>query len=98
MTKEALAGFFGLGFSQKPPESSGRPRIGYKGHGTKIYYLAKEVWVATRMADGPLLLAHVPEARKKITQTELPEPSLWVGAEAEEKARALRLKSVQQAS
>lgn len=91
MSETALAGFFGLGFSEKPSAAAARPPIGYKGHGTKIYYLAKELWVATRKEGGPLLLAHVPQAREKITQTALPEPSFLEGPAAEEKARALQV-------
>lgn len=92
MTEQTLIGFFGLGFSQKPPGAAQiRPPIGYKGHGTKIYYLARELWVATRVKDGSLLLAHVARARERIMQTELPQPKLLEGAEAERQAAAIRL-------
>src|SRR5690242_9725611 len=37
MSEETLACFFGLGHSVKP-SIPGRPTIGFKGHGTKIYY------------------------------------------------------------
>lgn len=85
MDTAGLSAFFGLGISQK---SGVRPAIGHKGHGTKVYYLAREVWVATRRKGGDLFVAHVPEARARVHQTQLPQPRVWMGAEAEALASA----------
>lgn len=48
MTVDRLAAFWGIGASSKV---DGRPRIGYKGHGTKLYFDCEQLSCATN-ADG----------------------------------------------
>ena len=83
MDETGLKRFFGLGFSHKPPTLiPNRPTIGLKGHGTKIYYQAQEIWVATLQDSGELIVAHVEEARVSVESQQLPLPVVWGGEEA----------------
>jgi hypothetical protein len=90
MNTTGLEGFFGLGFTTKP-RVPGRTPIGVKGHGTKIYYQANEIWIATRSTGGPLLVACVENARRDVLNATLPKPTSWEGKDAEEWARAQEL-------
>jgi hypothetical protein len=81
MDEENLKSFFGLGFSDKPT-IPGRPAIGFKGHGTKIYYQSQEIWVATLRDAGDLIVAHVGDARVAVFNQQLPSPEIWVGEAA----------------
>lgn len=82
MDEAGLQRFFGLGLSTKSP-TAGRRAVGFKGHGTKVYYSAREMWVATRVANGVPLVASVETARKDVMAGRLPEPVLWIGEDAE---------------
>lgn len=86
MDREKLDHFFSLGFSDKETPPDRRP-IGFKGHGTKIYYQAREVFVLTKWSGGDLLLAHLPDARIRVYNKELPAPAIYFAADAEENAR-----------
>ena len=90
MDHEILRAFFGLGVSRKPPLVD-RPPIGFKGHGTKLYYRANEIWVATRSKGAPLLLAHVPHARQSIRSGQKPDITLLTDPEASQRLRELDL-------
>jgi Histidine kinase-, DNA gyrase B-, and HSP90-like ATPase len=91
MSRENLEGFFGLGVSHKP-RLPDRPPIGFKGHGTKLYYRARDIYVLTRRADGPTLLAVVENAREQVLRAQdLPAVELWEGEAAEQHARAIGL-------
>lgn len=48
MTKAQLEAFWGVSSSVKPP---GGNAIGYKGHGTKLYFAARRLSVASRRVD-----------------------------------------------
>ncbi|MBI3269278.1 MAG: ATP-binding protein [Planctomycetes bacterium] len=48
MTDRGLAAFWGIGAIEKP---AGVKTIGYKGHGTKLYFGSRRLSVATRTAD-----------------------------------------------
>ncbi len=82
MDQEGLVRFFGLGHSHKP-KIHGRRKIGYKGHGTKIFYQAADLFVATRVQGGELLLAVLEQARNAIHSKTLPLPQMYRGQEAE---------------
>jgi hypothetical protein len=82
MTEDVIKNLFGLGHSQKETLPDRIP-IGYKGHGTKIYYQASEVFVMTRRNGGDLLMAHLASARKDIFQEVVPKPTLLKGNEAQ---------------
>ncbi|WP_437725905.1 ATP-binding protein [Sorangium sp. So ce861] len=86
MDERLLKSFFSLGFSEKEPVP-GRPSIGFKGHGTKIYYQAQDVLVLTRRKGGQFLLAHLPDARTRVYKQEVPQPTLLTGQEAQSRAR-----------
>lgn len=90
MSEQSLAGFFGLGHSDKPAILSRQP-IGFKGHGTKIYYQAQDLFVQTRTNDGQLYLAVFQNSRKTILAKHAPEPRLFMGEEAEAEIRINRL-------
>jgi hypothetical protein len=90
MSEETLACFFGLGHSVKP-SIPGRPTIGFKGHGTKIYYQAQDVYVATRVDGGLLNLAIVRNARRDIHSKRTPTPEYFSGEEADAVARSEKL-------
>ncbi len=90
MSREKLEHFFSLGFSDKETPPDRRP-IGFKGHGTKIYYQAREIFVLTKRGDGDLILAHLPDARVRVYNKELPAPAIYSAAGAEEKAREYNL-------
>ncbi len=90
MDKSQLEGFFGLGHSKKE-KFTDRKEIGYKGHGTKIYYQAQETWVLTNRNGGEVLLAHLPSARSQIYNNETPRPTVYVGDEARAKAQEATL-------
>lgn len=91
MSQEHLEGFFGLGVSHKP-RLPDRPPIGFKGHGTKLYYRARDIYVLTRRIDGPTLLAMVENAREQVLRAQaLPDVQLLEGEAAEEKAKTLGL-------
>ena len=81
MTEETLAAFFGLGLSEKP-EVRDRRIIGFKGHGTKIYYQAQELSIATRGQNSHLLCAEVKQARESVYKRSAPKPQLYEGDEA----------------
>ena len=76
MSMEMLEKFFSLGFTEKP-ELPGRPSIGFKGHGTKIYYQSQAIWIATRQANGEFIVAHVEDARESVFSQKLPVPRVW---------------------
>ncbi|MEJ7637453.1 MAG: ATP-binding protein [Singulisphaera sp.] len=81
MDEDKLKNFFGLGFSDKHP-IPGRPAIGFKGHGTKIYYQSQEIWVTTLRDGGEMIVSHVEEARIAVFNQQLPTPTVWSGEEA----------------
>jgi len=81
MDEGTLKAFFGLGMSDEP-EIKGREKIGFKGHGTKTFYSARNIWVATRRG-GALTFAIVENARKQLLKAAKPEPFLFSGADAE---------------
>jgi len=82
MHEAALTSFFGLGFTEKPilPD---RPTIGFKGHGTKIYYQSQEITVVTCRKGNPPLVAKLTEARTAVNRKDVPQPKIWSGREAE---------------
>lgn len=45
MNERQLAAFWGVGASEKP---AAQQSIGYKGHGTKLYFDCRRLSVATR--------------------------------------------------
>ena len=90
MNENVLAKFFGLGFSDKP-SIPGRRLIGFKGHGTKIYYQSQDLFVASKTLDGPLVVAVLRNARTKINQKQIPDPEYFIGPEAENAAKANHL-------
>lgn len=90
MDRAGLECFFGLGFNRKP-QIPGRPPIGAKGHGTKIYYNAIEIWVATRQRGGELLVTHAERVREQVLSCKLPALQVWEGDEARRQAEAVRL-------
>lgn len=90
MDRARLAGFFSLGVSQKPRVAN-RPPVGFKGHGTKIYYRALHVWVATRTSNGPLLVAGADSIRETVNRAHEPVPRVWEGPAAEAKAAEVGL-------
>jgi hypothetical protein len=81
MTAETLEAFFGLGLSEKPKVAD-RRLIGFKGHGTKIYYQAQELYVASRGQDTPLVCAGVKRARESVYSRVAPRPQVYEGEEA----------------
>lgn len=83
MNEDELTKLFGLGHSTKDSKRTDRQSIGYKGHGTKIFYQAASVCIATKTEDGELLLAYLDDARKKINKEELPMPTLLKNQEAQ---------------
>ncbi|RLC08833.1 MAG: hypothetical protein DRI57_23285 [Deltaproteobacteria bacterium] len=86
MDREGLECFFGLGFHQSF-DCSDRNKIGFKGHGAKIYYQAAEFFVLTKKKEGDLLLAHLPQSRRNLTSKKIPCLHLYEGQDAEEKAQ-----------
>ncbi|WP_428264156.1 ATP-binding protein [Haliangium sp.] len=90
MDRETLGYFFGLGFNRKPTIPD-RPPIGAKGHGTKIYYNATELWVATRTKDGPLLVTHADQVRVQVSNGKLPELHVRQGDDAHAYAESHQL-------
>lgn len=92
MDMDRLQGFFSLGMTAKP-KITNRAAIGFKGHGTKIYYRALDVWVATRTAEGELLVAAAQNVREMVNRAETPRPEVWRGAEAQECAEANGLRA-----
>ncbi|MBI1901408.1 MAG: ATP-binding protein [Planctomycetia bacterium] len=91
MTDVSISSFFGLGFSEKPP-IHGRRKIGYKGHGTKIFYQAKELYLATRAPGGPLLFARVTEAREAVVNNRAPSVEFCRDDEALVELKRLNLR------
>lgn len=73
MSAEMLDHFFGLGWSDKPTIPDREP-IGFKGHGTKIYYQASEIAVLTRCAGCEPLFVNLRDARNAVYQKQLPQP------------------------
>ncbi|HUY33073.1 MAG TPA: ATP-binding protein [Pirellulales bacterium] len=73
MSREMLAHFFGLGYSEKPAVA-GRSAIGYKGHGTKIYYQASEIAVLTCQDGVESTFVRLTDARDCVYQKRLPAP------------------------
>ena len=90
MSQETLERFFGLGHTKKPPIAGVRA-IGFKGHGTKIFYQAQDLFVATRVTGGPACLAVVRDARSIVNRQEIPAPELYVGELAEAEARRAKV-------
>ncbi len=90
MDQPAIEAFFGLGLSEKP-KIPGRTPLGFKGHGTKIYYSAQELWVVTRREGSDLIVAWADKAREHVLQGRLPEVLFLRGKEAEEYAQNRRL-------
>lgn len=90
MDRVGLECFFGLGF-HKGFDCSDRNKIGFKGHGAKIYYQAAEFFVLTKKKEGDLLLAHLPESRRNLTGKKVPRLHLYEGEEAEKKAQEKEL-------
>lgn len=86
MDEDRLTRFFGLGYSDKPPIAN-RRTIGFKGHGTKIFYQAKDLFVATRTVDGPLRVGVLRDVRSDVNQRSHLEPQLSEGDEAESLVR-----------
>ncbi|MBI1832172.1 MAG: ATP-binding protein [Planctomycetes bacterium] len=85
MSESGLEKFFGLGHSEKA-SIPGRRSIGFKGHGTKIFYQAAELFVATKQKNGILRVAVVEHARNAITARQLPRPAVFEGDEAQQYA------------
>jgi hypothetical protein len=81
-----LTSFFSLGFSEKE-HTLGRRNIGFKGHGTKIYYQAQEIVVVTKRDSSDVFLTHVTDARTHVNKKQLPRPTILVGNEAIARAR-----------
>lgn len=80
-----------MGVSHKP-QLPDRPPIGFKGHGTKLYYRSRDIYVLTKRADGPFLLAAVENAREQVLRAQdLPAVELWEGQLAEQKAKTMGL-------
>ena len=87
-----IKNLFGLGHSQKD-KMPDRDPIGYKGHGTKVFYQALEIVVLTRREGGELLLAHLPDARAAIVQKRIPRPQLLKGDEAQRSGINIKYRS-----
>ncbi|WP_132056680.1 ATP-binding protein [Halorussus amylolyticus] len=66
MSRQDLESFFDLGNSRK------EDAIGYKGHGTKIFYKSDEIVVNTSR-DGTTLHAEMKDPWRKLNNKELPE-------------------------
>lgn len=81
MDRGMLEHFFSLGFSDKT-RNPDRETVGFKGHGTKIYYQAQDLLVATKREDEEVLLAQLEGARTTVYQKQLPKPILTAGNEA----------------
>ena len=81
MDRGRLTNFFSLGFSDKAAMKD-RSAIGFKGHGTKIYYQAQDLLVGTRRENDEPLFAVLRDARSTVYQRKLPKPSLTIGDEA----------------
>jgi hypothetical protein len=69
MDSEDMHAFFGLGFSRK---SSGEGVIGYKGHGTKIYYDSRRLETASKKSDSEVLFAYTDGPRAALLSGKLP--------------------------
>lgn len=80
MDAAGIGAFFGLGHSKKP--NDGRPTIGYKGHGTKIYYQAQDIVVVTRTNGGIVRVAEFRDARRNVRANSTPSPVLHTGESA----------------
>jgi hypothetical protein len=91
MDATQLKNFFGLGFSKKDAVPERAP-IGFKGHGTKIFYQARRILVLTQQQNGERLLAIVEGARSTIYQKNIPAIELWRNGDASERAGELQLK------
>ncbi|MGH7136729.1 MAG: ATP-binding protein, partial [Pirellulales bacterium] len=81
MSGEMLDHFFGLGWSDKP-QVPGRDPIGFKGHGTKIFYQASEIAVLTRRADAQAAFVNLYNARNAVFQKTLPQPESLPASDA----------------
>ena len=93
MSLPSLEAFFGLGF-RKSQVVADQHVIGFKGHGTKIYYQAQEVYVSNENAQIKTCTGQgVRQARESVYGHVAPEPKLYEGKEASEFAvkNALRL-------
>src|SRR2546425_5455481 len=71
MDEERLHAFFDLGNSTNAGASAGK-KIGYKGHGTKIYYNSKQIEVWSESA-GATVYAIMTEPLKQLMAGEIPE-------------------------
>lgn len=83
MSGEMLDHFFGLGWSDKP-RLAGRDPIGFKGHGTKIFYQASEIAVLTRRTGADAAFVNLRDARNAVFQKMLPQPQSLPASEAAE--------------
>lgn len=81
MDYKGLERFFGLGHSHKPSLKDRDP-IGYKGHGTKIYYQAQDLYVITKNEEDDIFVVAVESARVHIFKKKEPEPVVYEGKEA----------------
>ncbi len=84
MDEERLHAFFDLGNSTNAGPS-GR-KIGYKGHGTKIYYNSKEIEVWSESADATVY-AIMKDPLKKLIGGEIPEYEYDVQKKPNEKTK-----------
>ncbi|HEU4411827.1 MAG TPA: ATP-binding protein [Polyangiaceae bacterium] len=91
MDAAQLKHFFGLGFSKKDAAPDRAP-IGFKGHGTKIFYQARRILVLTQQQNGERLLAVVEGARSTIYQKAIPVIELSRNGDASARAGELQLK------
>jgi hypothetical protein len=92
MDEAQLNNFFGLGFSDKHQLTDRQP-IGFKGHGTKIFYQAQQLQVLTQRENGERLVAIVDNARTTIYAAEnAPAITVLYNGEASTKASELKLK------
>ena len=69
MDEEQIKAFFGLGFSRKPERDD---IIGYKGHGTKIYYDSRRLEVVTKTADSIAYTAVAVNPRAALSSGKVP--------------------------
>lgn len=75
MSREQLTAFWGVSTSVKPP---GQAAIGYKGHGSKLYFSARRLSVATRAEAGaPWMLTSLdrPLESSRLDVDEVPLPT-----------------------
>ncbi|WP_227766379.1 ATP-binding protein [Zhaonella formicivorans] len=71
MNEEEIKKFFSLGYSAKYQEQE-EETIGYKGHGTKIYYNSNKIEVTTIALNGPIIKAWVDKPLIILNQRKVP--------------------------